>query len=108
MRRLFIVLSTIFLVACGSKDEGPSQQELDKDLHMQLTELSTEIELHLIKDEKDSVMQKVKRLVHSSDAIMPKGSESLATKEGWKEAFTSHTYRSFWDSKRKEFLDALK
>jgi hypothetical protein len=109
MRRIFIIISTIFfVVACGSKDEGPSQQELDKDLHIQLTEVSTEIELHLIKNERDSVMQKVKLLVHNSDATMPKGSESLATKEGWKKAFTTHTYRSFWDLKRKEILDALK
>lgn len=103
-----IILSAVILLlgSCGSK--GPSPSELDAQKHLELGKIETEIDIHILKGENDSVLKKVILLQHPSDRLMPSGSSNLGTGEGWKDLLTQYTYRDYWDMKRKGIIESLK
>ena len=102
------VLLGLFILSLTGCNSGPSKAELDTLRHTELSQIATEIDLHLINNQYDSVVAKLKLLVHESDRNMPQGKVDLGSSEGWGSAFGSTTYRVYWEEKQKSYIDELK
>lgn len=104
---LFIGL-ILFLSACNSEPNALSRRELDNKKHTELSRIATAIDIHLINNERDSAIHKIKLLVHDSDREMPNGKSDFSSAEGWQDALNTITYRVYWEEKTKSYLDELK
>mgnify|MGYP001039457989 CR=1 FL=1 len=98
----------IFILSLSGCNSGPSKAELDNIKHTELSQIAIEIDLHLINNQYDSVVAKLKLLVHESNRNMPQGKLDLGSSEGWVSAFSSTTYRVYWEEKQKSYINDLK
>lgn len=108
LRPIFYLFFSLAIVSCSESE----QERADIQLHQDLLQLKTEIELHIIMSQFDSASVKLPKLVHSSNEFSPiELPEDYWTSEGWSVSLSRtskyYTFSEYWNAQRDQLVKNL-